>query len=245
MTDIERGGADHLHELLGRPQGVRRPPRRARCAPRRTPGPCSPGRSPSTAPTRSSCSSPISTSAATPATSSASPRPTWRCGTLEPSSAAWTSARSRRRTFLLWKGHCSVHQRFRPAHVEAWRAAHPGGVVLAHPECAHDVVTHGRSGRVHRRHHRRRGGSRRRHRHRHRHRDPPRRPPGRRAPRARHRLPRPAGLPVLDDVPRRRPPPVLGAREPGRGRGASTGSRVDDATAADARVALERMLAIT
>ena len=45
------------------------------------------------------------------------------------------------RTFLLWKGHCSVHQRFRPAHVEAWRAAHPGGVVLAHPECSHDVVT--------------------------------------------------------------------------------------------------------
>ncbi|MGI8751125.1 MAG: quinolinate synthase NadA [Acidimicrobiales bacterium] len=45
------------------------------------------------------------------------------------------------RTFLLWKGHCSVHQRFRPAHVAAWRAAHPGGMVLAHPECSHDVVT--------------------------------------------------------------------------------------------------------
>jgi quinolinate synthase len=45
------------------------------------------------------------------------------------------------RTFLLWKGHCSVHQRFRPAHVEAWRAAHPGGLVFAHPECSHDVVT--------------------------------------------------------------------------------------------------------
>lgn len=45
------------------------------------------------------------------------------------------------RTFLLWKGHCSVHQRFRPAHVETWRAQHPGGVVVAHPECAHDVVT--------------------------------------------------------------------------------------------------------
>jgi quinolinate synthase len=44
------------------------------------------------------------------------------------------------RTFLLWKGHCSVHQRFRPAHVVAWRAAHPGGMVLAHPECSHEVV---------------------------------------------------------------------------------------------------------
>jgi quinolinate synthase len=42
-------------------------------------------------------------------------------------------------TFLLWKGHCSVHQRFRPEHVEAFRAEHPGGIVVAHPECAHDV----------------------------------------------------------------------------------------------------------
>jgi quinolinate synthase len=43
-------------------------------------------------------------------------------------------------TFLLWKGHCSVHQRFRPEHVEAFRAEHPDGVVIAHPECARDVV---------------------------------------------------------------------------------------------------------
>jgi quinolinate synthase len=41
---------------------------------------------------------------------------------------------------LLWKGHCSVHQRFRPEHVGAFRADHPHGVVLVHPECAHDVV---------------------------------------------------------------------------------------------------------
>src|SRR5262249_53913116 len=43
-------------------------------------------------------------------------------------------------TFLLWKGHCSVHQRFRPSHVEAFRAEHPDGIVIVHPECAHDVV---------------------------------------------------------------------------------------------------------
>jgi len=43
-------------------------------------------------------------------------------------------------TFLLWKGHCSVHQRFRPAHVEAFRDEHPTGVVVVHPECAHEVV---------------------------------------------------------------------------------------------------------
>jgi quinolinate synthase len=43
-------------------------------------------------------------------------------------------------TFLLWKGHCSVHQRFRPEHVAEFRAAHPDGVVIVHPECSHDVV---------------------------------------------------------------------------------------------------------
>jgi quinolinate synthase len=43
-------------------------------------------------------------------------------------------------TFLLWKGHCSVHQRFKPAHVEAARAEHPGIEIVVHPECAHDVV---------------------------------------------------------------------------------------------------------
>jgi quinolinate synthase len=43
-------------------------------------------------------------------------------------------------TLLLWKGHCSVHQRFRPNHVEAARAEYPGIEVIVHPECAHDVV---------------------------------------------------------------------------------------------------------
>jgi quinolinate synthase len=43
-------------------------------------------------------------------------------------------------TFLLWKGHCSVHQRFRPEHVAQFRAAHPGGLVIVHPECAREVV---------------------------------------------------------------------------------------------------------
>jgi quinolinate synthase len=43
-------------------------------------------------------------------------------------------------SLLLWKGHCSVHQRFRPSHVEAFRAEHPDGIVVVHPECAHDVV---------------------------------------------------------------------------------------------------------
>jgi quinolinate synthase len=43
-------------------------------------------------------------------------------------------------TFLLWKGHCSVHQRFKPQHVADFRATHPGGIVVAHPECARETV---------------------------------------------------------------------------------------------------------
>ena len=40
---------------------------------------------------------------------------------------------------LLWKGHCSVHQMFRPVHIETWRAKYPEGKVIAHPECAWEV----------------------------------------------------------------------------------------------------------
>jgi quinolinate synthase len=50
-----------------------------------------------------------------------------------------SEAEAKEATFLLWKGHCSVHQRFRPEHIAAFRAEHPGGIVVAHPECAHDV----------------------------------------------------------------------------------------------------------
>jgi quinolinate synthase len=42
-------------------------------------------------------------------------------------------------TFLLWRGWCSVHQRFRPEHVAAFRAEHPDGIVVAHPECSFEV----------------------------------------------------------------------------------------------------------
>ena len=45
----------------------------------------------------------------------------------------------RQATFLLWKGHCSVHQRFTPTHIADFRAANPGGIVVVHPECSHEV----------------------------------------------------------------------------------------------------------
>lgn len=50
-----------------------------------------------------------------------------------------TEEQVRKVTFLLWKGHCSVHQRFRPEHIAAFRAEHPHGIVIAHPECSHDL----------------------------------------------------------------------------------------------------------
>jgi quinolinate synthase len=40
---------------------------------------------------------------------------------------------------ILWKGHCSVHQRFLPEHVEKVRAQHPGIRVIVHPECRREV----------------------------------------------------------------------------------------------------------
>jgi quinolinate synthase len=40
---------------------------------------------------------------------------------------------------LLWKGHCSVHQRFLPSHVDAVRAKYPGIQVIVHPECRWEV----------------------------------------------------------------------------------------------------------
>lgn len=41
---------------------------------------------------------------------------------------------------ILWKGHCSVHGRFRPQHVDQVRKEHPGIKVLVHPECSWEVV---------------------------------------------------------------------------------------------------------
>jgi quinolinate synthase len=51
-----------------------------------------------------------------------------------------TDSEVKESTLLLWKGHCSVHQRFRPEHVAAFRAEYPEGLVMIHPECAHEVV---------------------------------------------------------------------------------------------------------
>ncbi|NTV39676.1 MAG: quinolinate synthase NadA [Demequinaceae bacterium] len=42
---------------------------------------------------------------------------------------------------ILWKGHCSVHGRFRKDNVDTLRERVPGINILVHPECTHEVVT--------------------------------------------------------------------------------------------------------
>jgi quinolinate synthase len=41
---------------------------------------------------------------------------------------------------ILWKGHCSVHQRFTVDQVRQARERYPGIKIIAHPECAMEVV---------------------------------------------------------------------------------------------------------
>lgn len=40
---------------------------------------------------------------------------------------------------ILWQGHCSVHQMFRPEHVHGFRHRIPGIKILVHPECPQEV----------------------------------------------------------------------------------------------------------
>jgi len=41
---------------------------------------------------------------------------------------------------IAWKGHCEVHEKFTGEDVRQIRDAHPGTIVLAHPECPPDVL---------------------------------------------------------------------------------------------------------
>jgi quinolinate synthase len=50
-----------------------------------------------------------------------------------------TPERLKQARIILWKGHCSVHQRFLPEHVDQVRAKYPGIQVIVHPECRWEV----------------------------------------------------------------------------------------------------------
>jgi quinolinate synthase len=41
---------------------------------------------------------------------------------------------------ITWKGHCEVHERFTGDELRAYRDADPGVKIIAHPECAPDVI---------------------------------------------------------------------------------------------------------
>ena len=43
-------------------------------------------------------------------------------------------------TFLLWKGHWSVHMRFTTEQIEEFRRSHENALVVVHPECSQEVV---------------------------------------------------------------------------------------------------------
>jgi quinolinate synthase len=51
-----------------------------------------------------------------------------------------TEEQLRQAQIVLWKGHCSVHNRFTPEMVDARRAEIPGVKVIVHPECRFEVA---------------------------------------------------------------------------------------------------------
>lgn len=51
-----------------------------------------------------------------------------------------TEANLRRARLILWQGHCSVHTRFTTQQIEQARQAYPNVHVVVHPECTMDVV---------------------------------------------------------------------------------------------------------
>lgn len=53
---------------------------------------------------------------------------------------ARNTARQTTKKIHLWDGCCPIHDRLTVADVEAARAAHPGAVFIAHPECRPEVV---------------------------------------------------------------------------------------------------------
>jgi quinolinate synthase len=50
-----------------------------------------------------------------------------------------TQDQIRNAQIILWKGYCSVHQMFRPEHIDRFRAMYPDTQVISHPECSFEV----------------------------------------------------------------------------------------------------------
>jgi quinolinate synthase len=58
---------------------------------------------------------------------------------IGPNQGGQTKDRLAAGRIVLWKGHCAVHQRFLPSHVDEVRAKYPGIQVIVHPECRFEV----------------------------------------------------------------------------------------------------------
>jgi len=72
----------------------------------------------------------------------------WRMGIPLEDMALWdyalpngglTREQIERARIIVWKGFCSVHQMFQPAHIDAFRREHPEGKVISHPEAPFEV----------------------------------------------------------------------------------------------------------
>jgi quinolinate synthase len=50
-----------------------------------------------------------------------------------------TEADCKEASLLLWKGHCTIHQRFTPELVHKFRTEHPDGIVVIHPEAPYEA----------------------------------------------------------------------------------------------------------
>jgi quinolinate synthase len=53
--------------------------------------------------------------------------------------AKWVASQTKVK-IIAWNGACEVHERFTGPELRQYRAAHPGVVILAHPECPPDVL---------------------------------------------------------------------------------------------------------
>ena len=142
VIDIEHARADHVHELLCGAEGVRRPPRRSGVhvdeRPRRARVGVPPGGRRRRR-RRRVLFFPDQHLGRNTGLAMGYAHDDMRVWDPRLELGGLTDADCKDATFLLWKGHCSVHQRFRPEHVAAFRAEHPDGIVVAHPECSHDV----------------------------------------------------------------------------------------------------------
>ncbi|BCX89435.1 quinolinate synthase [Methylomarinovum tepidoasis] len=50
-----------------------------------------------------------------------------------------TEEQIRKARIILWEGFCSVHQMFRPEHIDRFKEKHPDARVISHPECCFEV----------------------------------------------------------------------------------------------------------